>query len=98
MAYDAARETTPSYTDAQAKLTEFALSVKKLANEEALSYADLKSKLVEVTTAVLPTPGQRADSNLKCNTSHRVRSSRCKTPHPYRNRGKTDTRTQRSIK
>ncbi len=56
MANDAARETTPSYADAHAKLKEFALSVKKLANEEALSHADLKSKLLEVTTAVLADP------------------------------------------
>jgi hypothetical protein len=56
MANDAARETTPSYADANAKLREFALSVGKLAKDEDLSHADLKSKLVEVTTALLTDP------------------------------------------
>jgi hypothetical protein len=56
MANDAARETTPTYADAHAKLREFALSVGKLAKDEDLSHADLKSKLVEVTTAVLADP------------------------------------------
>ncbi len=53
MANDAARETTPSFADAQAKLQDFAQSVRKLAKEQELSHADLKSKLVELATAVL---------------------------------------------
>lgn len=53
MANDAARETMPNYADAQAKLREFAMSVRKLAKEDQLSHADLKSKLVELATATL---------------------------------------------
>lgn len=56
MANDAARETTPSYADAQAKLQNFAQSVRKLAKEDELSHADLKSKLVELATAALTDP------------------------------------------
>nr|WP_326527807.1 Tn3 family transposase [Rhodoferax sp.] len=56
MANDAARESTPNYADAQAKLQDFAQSVRKLAKEEELSHADLKSKLVELATAALTDP------------------------------------------
>lgn len=52
-ANDAARETMPTYADAQAKLHEFALNVRKLARQEDLSHEDLRAQLVELATATL---------------------------------------------
>lgn len=47
-ANDAARETSPAYTDVQAKFQTFALNVKRLATQSDLSHADLKSQLCEL--------------------------------------------------
>lgn len=53
MANDAARNTEPSYTDAQTQLKELAQAVKALATQEGLSHEDLKAELCELASATL---------------------------------------------
>ncbi len=53
MANQAARETSPKYTDAQKRLREFAQTVRGLATDPTLSHEDLKTQLCAKADATL---------------------------------------------